>query len=128
MEQLIIAPTRHTPKIAFRPLESEFSIEGNSMPENATAFYTPILEWVNAFVAETGSHNTIHELNIQLHYFNSASMRYLTDILDTFTTIYKANPAFKVLWFYEEGDELLKDAGTELSELINLPFEVVEIT
>ena len=45
MHQLYIQGTENTPEVNFSPESGIFNIVGKSIPEDADAFYKPILEW-----------------------------------------------------------------------------------
>ncbi len=49
MEKLIIGHTEDTPNVRFEPETGVFCIEGRSLPENAVAFYNPILDWLKQY-------------------------------------------------------------------------------
>ena len=49
MEVLFIKPTEDNPMIKLVPVKGVMSISGNSMPENATLFYEPVILWLKEY-------------------------------------------------------------------------------
>lgn len=88
MEILNIEPTHISPTIRFNPDLNDFSISGMSAPEDVRALYYPVIEWMDRFNSELklGKYKIFSETNpmilkIDLNYFNSASAKFLLDIL-----------------------------------------------
>ena len=48
MSTIQLEGTAKTPHIAFHDAPLSMEISGRSIPENSIAFYTPLLEWVDA--------------------------------------------------------------------------------
>lgn len=126
MEIFQRSPTQFTPKINFDPQSGKLAISGNSMPENSESFYVPLLEWTKQFKASVGQGATVY-VNVKLNYYNSSSMRYLTDWFMILSEINSGEHTVNVEWFFEEGDDLMEEAGEELSSLVELPFDIKEI-
>jgi hypothetical protein len=116
MDSLDIKGTEDTPKIIFDKSASLFEISGRSLPEDAAGFFKPVLAWLDAYKA---SPNPVTEMSIKLEYFNTASSKLILDILSKVESIKGA----KILWFYFDDDEDMKEAGEEFSELVEVPFE-----
>ena len=51
MENIILEPTTETPKVVLDKEQSKFIFAGNSLPEDVTSFYMPIMEWIDAYMA-----------------------------------------------------------------------------
>lgn len=111
-----------TPKIIFDPENDIFEISGRSLPEDATLFYEPILEWLKEYAKNP---NAITEMHVKLNYFNTASSKLLLDLLMILEDMKEDNKECQVKWFYEEDDEDMEEAGEEYSELIEVPFELL---
>jgi hypothetical protein len=72
-----IAATDRSPAVRFDPVAGRFSMAGESYPEDAAAFYGPILYALRSFLAEDGPSVTV---DISLIYFNSSSAKALMNI------------------------------------------------
>ena len=126
METLYIERTDYTPKIVLDPEELQFTIRGASRPENAKKFYEPVVKWLESFIAQTPSTSAPLSVDVKLKYFNSASMVYLTDVFKLIARIHGNGTRILIDWYMDEDDDLLREAGQELSELSGLPFNFVE--
>ena len=122
MNSIKIESQEDTPKIVFDPENNIFEISGRSLPEDASLFYEPIIEWLKEY-AENPNENT--DLHIKMNYFNTASSKLLLDILMIMEDMVEAGNNCIIKWFYDEEDEDMEEAGEEYSELIVVPFELV---
>jgi hypothetical protein len=97
MEKLVIEATNHSPRVEFNS-DGMLKIEGRSFPEDATSFYSPLIEYVSGL--EVLSVNLL----VNLEYINTASSKKL---LDLFRQLDSNENVFNVTidWQYEEGDE-----------------------
>ena len=114
LPKIEISETRDTPKVLLDPENSKFEISGNSMPENAYGFYSPINEWFTKYL---NYHKESFEINFKIKYFNSSSTK---EFFELFLAIEKAvNANCKVNWYVEDGDELIEELGYEIQEVID---------
>ena len=132
MEKLIIQPTHNTPGIILSPEERIFSIEGMSAPDDVRTIYYPVIEWMKEFNREVmeGSHKAFTEadpliLKIDLNYFNSASAKFLFDILLDFKKLSEAGVSVVTEWHYEEDDTDMMEAGEDISEMIEMKLKFI---
>jgi urate oxidase len=121
-----VLPTQYTPKVILNPDSKDFSFSGNSMPENSENFYVPILNWTKEFMEVVSGNEPLH-VNMRLNYYNSSSMRYITDWFTLLAEIHTKFCKVQVNWYYEDGDDLMQESGSEIAELVNLPVNLVEI-
>ena len=126
MEILQIDRTEYSPKIYFDPEEQFLQIKGASRPENAKKFYAPLVEALNTFAVENIISSTPFSIEIKLSYFNSASMVYLTDVFKIISNMHSKGLKVLVDWFVDEDDDVIHEAGQELSDLTDLPFNFIE--
>jgi hypothetical protein len=117
MESLLIQSTEDTPQVNFNASTGILEISGRSLPEDASGFYAPVMDWLKAYKT---SPNSTSILVMKLEYFNTASSKI---ILDVFTTIEKISNDRKVIWHYDKDDEDMLEAGQEFSEIVEVPFE-----
>jgi len=132
MEILNIEPTNLSPAIRFIPELNDFSITGMSAPEDVRSLYYPVIEWIDKFNGELirGEYKIFSETNpltlkIDLRYFNSASAKFLLDILLELKKIRESGPPFVVEWYYEEDDIDMKEAGEDISELVEMELKYI---
>ncbi|MBN2521400.1 MAG: DUF1987 domain-containing protein [Bacteroidales bacterium] len=130
MKPLFIEPTEFTPLIKFDPEIMEFEIGGFSRPENVSGFYNPVLEYLDEFeknVLDSPSfkRNTALEVIFKLKYFNSASSKFILDIINTIIEFEDKGLKININWFYDEGDETILESGEDLSDIADVPFHYI---
>lgn len=118
MENLIIEKGRTTPSVIFN-LNGELRIEGNSICENSPAFYKEPIEWLQQFEKTKPKKITLH---INLEYFNSSSSMLLNKLFSIVHQIGKSGTETSVIWYHEEEDEDMIEAGHNFSRISRIPF------
>ena len=130
MNELLIEATKFCPRIRLSPDDRVFEIIGFSLPENVADLFLPVLEWLDVFYEQTQTNNRLKEgkykLIFKLSYFNSASLRFIVDIIKKVNSFYQSGIDICINWYYDDGDTQIKESGNELAELVNLPFHVIE--
>jgi hypothetical protein len=121
MEPIYINGTNRTPFVSMDPSGS-FRIRGRSIHENPTAFFEPIMRWVDEYLKNPA--NTM-VFDIELEYFNSGSSRFILDILRVLMDK-KANNKLIVNWYYEDGDDDLLERGQYYESILNTRFNFIE--
>lgn len=116
--------TEDTPEVLLDAALGVIKISGRSLPENAWAFYKPILEWTRAYCSAL---NQPTNVELQLDYFNSSSGRYLYEILTILEQETRDRSVVSIRWIVEKDDELMVEKGEELMGLLDLKFEIVVI-
>lgn len=124
MDALIIDPSNTTPTVRFDAATGVMQLSGRSTPENSVEFYKRLLDWLDEYGQKPCSKT---ELNIKLEYFNTSSSKCLLDIFKSFNNLHKAGNEVLVKWYYEEEDEDMQEAGEDYSDLLNVPFEIIEV-
>lgn len=116
MEILNIEGTDDTPRIIFDKKNGIFEISGRSLPEDSAEFFKPVLEWFDNYKKEP---NVSTEFVVKLDYSNTSSSKLMLDILLSIQEIM----GVKIIWYFQEDDEDMEEAGRELSEQVEFPFE-----
>ena len=130
MNALQIGPTEFTPKVNFDPGNNFFEISGFSRPENVIGFFRPILKWLEEYSENLLSQNIdfnkkLLTLNFKMTYFNSASSKFLLDVLLEFMKFKSKGNEVEVNWYYEDGDEEIQESGEEMSDMLGYPFKFI---
>ena len=86
MEILQIPERNHTPRVLLDPQSGIFEFEGISLPEDLFAFYMPVLDWLDTYIAairklENHSAFPTPKVTFKMTYYNSGSVRMLIFIL-----------------------------------------------
>ncbi|MFY9310671.1 MAG: DUF1987 domain-containing protein [Bacteroidia bacterium] len=132
MDSLIIEATEDSPKILFDTASNRFTISGESRPENAGKFYTPVINWIVKFEEILAKRKNEQKdetplvFVFKLDYFNSTSAKYIMDILLVLKKF--ADDGYKVAieWHYDKRDDDMLDAGNEFSDTVDLKFDFIE--
>ena len=131
MKPLFIDPTEFTPLVRFEPEKGEFEIGGFSRPENVSGFYNPILNYLDEYeknVIDDPFFKRGSVLNVQfkLKYFNSASSKFILDLINTLIELEDKGLDIRIEWYYDEGDETILESGEDLSDISDVPFHYIE--
>jgi hypothetical protein len=78
MEVLSIIGTDDNPTILLDKSNGIFEISGRSLPEDSAEFFNPVCEWIANY---RNSPNTSTNFVFKLEYFNTASSKFIQDIL-----------------------------------------------
>ncbi len=125
MESIYVKKTKKTPLISLDLSENIFQIKGPSFSEDILSIYDPVLNWINENLPQLEK-----ELTCEFYFtvLNSASHKKIFQILIILNGFMDRGKKIKVKWYYDEDDEDIMEMGEDLTELINLPFELVPIT
>ena len=124
MENINIQPSQKTPTINFDSSSGVLEISGRSIPENSVEFYRPVLEWLDNY---NNSPATSTEFIFKLEYFNTSSSKCILDIFRKLELVAKSGSDIKIKWYFDEDDEDMQESGEDFQEIINLPFEMIEM-
>jgi hypothetical protein len=128
MDSLIIEATEDSPKVHFDTTVNRFTISGESRPENAGKFYTPVINWIIKYEESLTGKKDVTTLVFvfKLDYFNSTSAKYIMDILLVLKKFVDDGYKVNVEWHYDKRDDDMLDAGNEFSDTVDMPFEYIE--
>jgi len=116
MESLKIAQSDDAPLVNFDVNIRVFTLAGESRPENASKFYSPIIKWMNEyFAASENSKNKSIIFVFKLDYFNSSSAKYIMDIILLIKKQIDNGYKIEIEWHYDARDEDMMEAGKEFS-------------
>lgn len=121
MENLDIERTKFSLHIHCDVKTGICEMTGSSYPENAFEFFTPLLLWMERYIAEKKGPVT---LDLKLEYLNTSSSKCILDIFKTLEDYALQGGKVKITWYYEEDDEDMMETGEEFLEDLKLPFEL----
>ncbi|MBV7534840.1 DUF1987 domain-containing protein [Duganella sp. sic0402] len=114
MEPLFIAASPTSPEVDFRFDQHTLSIKGESYPENAAAFYGPVIARVQAYLDNCGDAEiTVH---VSLAYFNSSSTKMLFTFFEALNNAAMAGNQVHLNWYHDEDDDTILEFGQELQD------------
>jgi hypothetical protein len=108
--------TAKTPQVEFNHLTGELVLEGRSIPENAGKVYEPLVDWINEYVKSPCNTTNFH---LNLEYFNSASLIWITKIIITLSKTMLPG-AIVYIHMYFEIEDFEDGISDELSDLIEV--------
>lgn len=114
MEPLTMAATDRSPDVEFDFDSGHFVMRGEIFPEDASAFFGPILEKMEAYVDATRG-KTI-TFNFKLQYFNSSSAKGLMNLFRLLEQAAENGNAVQINWYYYEDDDTIFEAGEDFAE------------
>jgi hypothetical protein len=124
MGNFFIEPTRVTPLVNFNPEQGILEIRGRSCPANSFIFYQRILDGLDRYVRKKTQSFTV---NFYFEYFNTSSSKCLFDIFKRLRIMDDHNIELSINWYFEKGDEDMKEAGEDYANLLDLEFHFLEI-
>lgn len=107
-------PAEHDkPEIDFRFSQHRLAIRGESYPENAALFYTPLVGAVGSYLGATqGAQITV---DVDLVYFNSSSTKVLLGLFEMLNRAGEHN-RITLHWHFDPEDETVQEFGADLAE------------
>jgi hypothetical protein len=114
------------PKAEFSHHTGLFELTGVSRPENVSAFYSQLIDWLRTFEQECRKSgkwlSPAITVNFKLTYCNSASSKYIYQMLEIITSWkeFGINPVIN--WYYDESDDKMRDDGQDLSDALEYDF------
>ena len=120
MKDLVIKGNKQKPDLIFSAETGELKVSGQSLPENATLLYGPVLDWIEEY-ANNPAKQTVFSL--QMKYYNTASSKMFFSIIKRLNLIYKGGFDVIIEWHYQQDDEDMLDAGEYFRDLVEIPFK-----
>lgn len=121
MEPFKVTGTSQYPNIVLDKASGKFEFSGNSLPEDAKAFFDPIIQWIENYALDPNPETVVR---FKMVYYNTPSSKLLFQVLKRFERIAASGNKISVIWAYNEDDIDIKDAGRDLAEHIKIPFKM----
>jgi SiaC family regulatory phosphoprotein len=123
MEKIVIEKAEDTPEIIMDAQARRLSFKGRSLPEDVTAFYKPVFDWLESISSSLSGEFVI---DIDLEYFNTASSKIILDIFMLIEEICDGQKSTAIIkWHHQGEDDDMREAGEEYSEIVSLKFEMI---
>jgi len=122
MKDILIKPTRKSPLVNLKQGYIEFS--GRSIPEDPAEFFKPVVRWIKEYAKALADHTTI---DLKFEYINTASTKWIYNILKTLGEIEGHQKKIVINWHYETGDDDMYELGHVLKKLVLSPFNFIEV-
>jgi hypothetical protein len=124
MEVITLEATESTPKILFDHQTGELRLSGRSIPENATRFYYPLLDWLNEY-AESPAEQTKFEF--YLEYINSISQKMVLEILNIAQRMRQNSKSISIVWRYDEDDDEMLEEAQVFAQKFELEIQIIPV-
>ena len=115
MKNLYLAATADTPEVDFRFDAHSLSLTGESYPENAAAFYGPILKQLQSYLVTCSDGDTI-TVDVALVYFNSSSTKMLFSFYGALNGAAELGVRVVLNWHRDPEDDTIAEFGEELRD------------
>lgn len=124
LSPLHIPATSSSPEVEFRFAEQRLSLRGESFPENAAAFYNPVIAALREFLALPAAEQPL-TIEVSLTYFNSSSTKMLFTLFDLLDRAAADGRRVRMLWLHDAEDDTIREFGEELmADFPNLDVEL----
>jgi hypothetical protein len=110
-----------TPSVTLDSGKNVFEITGWSHPEDAIAFYTPVLNWLGQYEKTP---NASTEFHCKFQYYNTASAKQIFRIVSALEEVAKKSKV-TIHWHFDEEDTDMQAAGERFSKMSTIPFKFV---
>ncbi|MFG6487809.1 DUF1987 domain-containing protein [Roseateles sp. BYS78W] len=124
MNPLHIPATASSPEVDFRFDAHALALRGESFPENAAAFYGPLIASLREFLALPDADRTL-TVEVALTYFNSSSTKMLFTLFDLLDQAAAAGRRVELNWQHDAEDDTIREFGEELmADFCNLEIKL----
>ncbi|KQP52670.1 MULTISPECIES: DUF1987 domain-containing protein [unclassified Methylobacterium] len=113
MDRIQIPATDRSPAVDFDFSAGLLRISGESYPEDAAAFFGPLLQSLRAYLGQGGENAVTVE--VALAYFNSSSAKALMNLFMALEDAAAEGRPVAIRWFYAEGDDTIQEAGEDFA-------------
>lgn len=122
MKTLYIKSSLNSPEVDFNVGKGEFTISGQSILPDVHEFYTPVLDWLEAF-GQNPPENLIFRFN--LNYYNLASAKRFMFIIYLLSKMRMKGCLVQIEWRFFKDDEFMREFGEDLSVNFDVPLTLV---
>ncbi|RVU12001.1 DUF1987 domain-containing protein [Methylobacterium oryzihabitans] len=126
MDRIQRAATDRSPMVDFDFAGGRLTMRGESYPEDAAAFFGPLLQGLRAHLDGGGADAVTFE--VALAYFNSSSAKALMNLFMPLEDAAAAGRPVTIRWLFAAGDETIEEAGEDFAaDFSHARFEMVEV-
>ena len=114
----------NTPYVKLDKENCKLTIIGKSYPEDASLFYTPLVEEIETCKNDLSKSKII--IKIALEIMNSVSAKFIFHVIKN---IYESAKETEINWYYESDDECMLEEGGYFKESFpNSDFKLIEVS
>lgn len=119
MYDFTIPPGKNTPEVIFDSKESSLVLRGKSYPENSKNFYDEIILHFKEYAFPTS-----FTVTLDFDYISSSSVFSVLEFLKKMRE-FAPKTTMKVLFFYDEVDDDMREIGNNYKKLTGLPIDML---
>ncbi|MBK1724126.1 DUF1987 domain-containing protein [Thiocystis violacea] len=118
MDTLYLPQTQRSPLVELDAANHRLRIEGESYPEDAAAFFGPVMRALDEYLDAVRERPPARELIVDLRmlYFNSSSAKALMNLFQRLESTARDGVEIQVNWHYDADDETMMEFGEDFSE------------
>ncbi len=124
MNSIFIKGTSQYPEITLDKSAGRFEFTGNSIPEDAKEFFSPIFEWLDEYIANPNQETVVC---FKMSYYNTPSSKMFFHIFKNLESLKKKGFSVRVKWTFNEEGMDMRDAGHDFAENTGIPVELIAI-
>lgn len=125
MDRIQLARTERAPEVDFDFAAGRFVLRGESYPEDAAAFFGPLLQALRGYLDEPRSDPITFE--VALAYFNSSSAKALMNLFMPLEDAAAAGRPVAIRWLFAPDDDVIQEAGEDFAaDFEHARFDMVE--
>ncbi|MBP1627951.1 MAG: hypothetical protein H6Q00_2426 [Holophagaceae bacterium] len=126
MENKFIAAGERSPEVDFRYDQNHLALRGEAYPEDAAAFFGPLLKDLSAYCETVKGQELL--MAFQLVYFNTSSAKALMNMIQILEAAASSGTKVAIRWLFMEDDDVIREFGEDFSmELEHARFQLVQI-
>lgn len=110
---LLIEAGDRSPRVLFDAAQGRLHISGESYPEDAAAFFGPILR---ALEEQLDRDEPPLSVDLELSYFNSSSAKALMNIFQMLEEAARRGRSVTINWHYHPDDDTMEEFGEDFAE------------
>lgn len=129
-DPIYLKATDRSPSVEFDFATDRLSITGESYPEDAAAFFGPLLEAMDRYLTQATGRSIV--LDMRMSYFNSSSAKAFMNLFQMLEEAARRGVGVTINWRYHPEDDTMEEFGEDFSEDFDhaafnlLPDEEVE--
>ena len=117
----MIKGNRKNPNFILDPESGLIEFKGNSIPEDAGAFYKPILHKIEEYFLTP---YPLTVVSISLKYYNSSTSKWLLNLFQLFKKFNERGYDIFIKWYYDADDEESIYTAQDYSNLLDIPIRL----
>ncbi len=98
-------------------------ISGCSIVNDPKVFFKPIQKWTNDYLKDPPEETIIE---IKIDFVDSASTKFLFEILKSFEKVASEKIKFKLNWYYDQNDPEILELGEILAGRLKINFNFIK--